>query len=53
MKIQHKEYSQYYNTFVWTDETTLINGGHFIIYIIVKSLFCTPQANIILYINYT
>lgn len=28
-------------------------GEHFVMYIVVKSLCCGPETNIILYINYT
>ena len=28
-------------------------GGHFAIYTSIESLCCTPEANIMLYLNYT
>ena len=36
-----------------TDGYQTCCDDHFIMYLIVRSLCCTPETNIILYINYT
>lgn len=36
-----------------TDGSYIRSGGHFLMYITVESLYCTPEANILLYVNYT
>lgn len=33
--------------------TTLNHGGHVVMYVTVKSVCCTPETNIISYINHT
>ena len=36
-----------------TDDNYTYNGEHCVMYKIVESLCCTPETNIILYVNYT
>ena len=36
-----------------TDDNSTYCGDHFAIYTNIQSLCCTPEANIMLYINYT
>ena len=36
-----------------TDGNYTYCGDHFVMFIIVKSLCCTPDTNIILHVNYT
>ena len=36
-----------------TDGKKTYCGGHFAIYTSMESLCCTPEANIMLYLNYT
>lgn len=37
---------------MWTNSNHTYHGEHLIMYIIVKSQWCTPKANTILYIKY-
>lgn len=36
-----------------TDGNYMYHGGHFVLYIIVKTLCCIPETNTIQHINYT
>ena len=38
---------------MWTNVNQTYCGDHFAIYRNIESLCCTPETNIILYINYT
>lgn len=53
MEVRRREWNGwYYDIFVkLTGNNYIYHDEHLVMYIIIKSLCCTPDANIILYIN--